>query len=346
MRSKIDLEDYNYDLDKESIAYYPTQKREESRLMVLDREARDIEIKIFRDILSYFKKGDVLVRNISKVIPARLFASRSTGGKIEILFLNQPIKGENIVLMKLRGKLRANEEISLPGDKKAIYLGRQDSFNAIKLMFDPGFDYLLEYGNMPLPPYIKRKAEALDRERYQTVYAQNPGSVAAPTAGLHFSSDLISKIESIGVDIVDLLLHVSYATFKPLDEVGLSGDRLHREYYKISEKSASRINKAKKDGQRIIAVGTTTVRVLESQAYSEDGESGIKPGEGEIDMFIKPGYKFKIIDALITNFHLPKTSLLLLVSAFAGRDLLFSGYRKAVEERFRFYSYGDAMFII
>ncbi|MDP8215849.1 MAG: tRNA preQ1(34) S-adenosylmethionine ribosyltransferase-isomerase QueA [Candidatus Kaelpia imicola] len=346
MRTRIDLEDYNYNLDRELIAYYPTQKREESRLMVLDRKREGIEIKIFKDMLIYFKKGDVLVRNVSKVIPARLFANRDMGGRIEILFLGQPIKGENIVLMKLRGRLRMNEEIYLPGDKRAIYIGRQDGFNVIRLLFDPGFDYLLEYGNMPLPPYIKREAEALDRERYQTVYAKNPGSVAAPTAGLHFSLELISKIESIGVDIVDLLLHVSYATFKPLDKVGLGRDRLHEEHYEMSEKSASKINKAKKDGRRIIAVGTTTVRVLESQAYCEDGDLGVKPGEGMTDIFIKPGYKFKIIDALITNFHLPRTSLLLLVSAFAGRDLLFSGYKKAVERRFRFYSYGDAMFIV
>jgi len=346
MRSKINLEDYSYNLDKDLIAYYPTQKREESRLMVLDRRRKDIEIKLFKDILGYFKKGDILVRNVSKVIPARLFANRYTGGKIEILFLNQPTKGENTVLMKLRGRLKKHEEIALPGERRAVYLGRESGFNTIKLNFDPEPGYLLKYGNMPLPPYIKREAESEDIERYQTVYAKDPGSVAAPTAGLHFSLNLISELESIGVEIVDVLLHVSYATFKPLDENTLNSDKLHRECYDLSSDSAFKINRAKKSGQRVIAVGTTTVRVLESQVYCKDKSCEVIPGAGETDIFIKPGYKFKIVDGLITNFHLPKTSLLLLVSAFMGRDFLFSGYKKAIEERLRFYSYGDSMLII
>jgi len=248
--------------------------------------------------------------------------------------------------MKLRGRLKEYEEIYLPGDKRAVYFGRESGFNKIKLSFDPGVVYLLKYGNMPLPPYIKREADSNDRERYQTVYAKDPGSIAAPTAGLHFSLDLISELESMGVDIVDVLLHVSYATFKPLDESSLNSDKLHREYYELSSDSASKINKAKKDGRRVIAVGTTTVRVLESQAHCRGKFCEVISGAGETDIFIKPGYKFKIINGLITNFHLPKTSLLFLVSAFAGKDFIFSGYKKAIEERLRFYSYGDGMLII
>ncbi len=346
MKSRIDLEDYNYNLDKSLIAYYPAQNREDSRLMILDRNKRDIKIKLFKDVLDYFKAGDLLVRNISKVIPARLFANRHTGGKIEILFLNHPCKGKNEVLIKLRGRLKEHEEIYLPGDKKAIYLGKEDGFNVINIDFDFGSDYLLEYGKMPLPPYIKRGLESSDKERYQTVYAKKPGSVAAPTAGLHFSLDLISKLKAKGVEIVDLFLHVSYATFKPLDEVILNSDKLHREYYELSKSSASKIDKAKKSSKRIIAVGTTTVRVLESQYDFQSGVLNIIPGAGQTDIFIKPGYKFQVVDGLITNFHLPKTSLLLLVSAFADRELIFSGYKRAMEEKFRFYSYGDSMFII
>jgi S-adenosylmethionine:tRNA ribosyltransferase-isomerase len=346
MGSRLDLKNYSYHLDKDLIAYYPSQKREESRLMILDRKSLAVEIKLFKDILSYLKKGDILVRNISKVIPARLFGNRSTGGKVEILFLSKPLKGRNKVLMQLRGRLRDGEEIYLPENKRAVYLGRDKNFSLIRIESELGFDYLLKHGKMPLPPYIKRDSDDTDRERYQTVYAKTFGSVAAPTAGLHFSLDLVSAIESLGVEIVDILLHVSYATFKPLDQSTFKGNKLHKEYYRLSKKSALKINRAKREGKRVIAVGTTTLRVLESEALGKGGRYEVKPSEGGTDIFIKPGYKFKIVDSLITNFHLPKTSLLLLVSAFAGEDLVFSGYNKAIEERMRFYSYGDSMLII
>ncbi|MDD5614428.1 MAG: tRNA preQ1(34) S-adenosylmethionine ribosyltransferase-isomerase QueA [Candidatus Omnitrophica bacterium] len=353
------LEDFDYNLPKELIAYYPADAREKSRLLVLNRKDKTINSGHFEDVISFLRKGDVLVRNISKVIPARLYAKRKTGGRVEILFLNLPDSLEAAVLLKTRGRLTINEQIILPGGSSAEYLGAKDGFKTLKFSEIPDIGYLIKYGQMPLPPYIKRSSVELDKERYQTVYAKEPGSVAAPTAGLHFSRGLIDNIKSKGIEILDVILHIGYATFKPLTNAEIEQGKLQAEYFEIPKSSADRINKAKKEQRRVIAIGTTTVRALESQAYSEKQGSRVKgqgskgkrqvvmveKGKGQTDLFIRPGYRFKIVDGLITNFHLPRTSLLFLVSAFCGRDFMLSAYKYAVDNKFRFYSYGDAMFI-
>jgi S-adenosylmethionine:tRNA ribosyltransferase-isomerase len=345
---KIKLEDYDYNLPKELIAKYPAPRRESSRLMVIDRKNKRISHHHFYEIVNFLEPENLLVRNVSRVIPARLYGYREqTGGKVEILPLEISISRDSELpaLVKCRGKLKEGEKILLPGNRRAIYLGKNQDVHRVKFEFSDLLTYLYKYGKVPLPPYIKREDEDLDRRRYQTIYAHKPGSVAAPTAGLHFSRRLIKKLQARGVEFADLILHVSYATFKPLSEKELITGRLHKEYFEIPEESARKINKFKAEGKRIIAVGTTTVRVLESQGVKEGKQYEIKPGKGFTDLFIYPPYKFKIVDGLITNFHLPKSSLLLLVSAFCGRDLLFSAYQEAIKEKYRFFSYGDCMFI-
>ena len=334
--------DYDYDLPQELIAQTPLANRSASRLMVLNREKKTIEHKCFSDILDYLTDNDVLVLNDTKVIPARLYGHKEdTNALIEILLLKD--LGDNVweTLAKPQRKVKLDTIISFgDGRLKAKCIAKEDmGICRFKLIYDGILVEILDsLGEMPLPPYIHQKLD--DKDRYQTVYAKNPGSAAAPTAGLHFTNDLIEKIKNKGVEIIYVTLHVGLGTFRPVDEEDLTNHKMHSEYYEISKYSAERLNLAKKNGKRIIAVGTTSTRTLES-AY----DNGFKECCANTSIFIYPGYKFKAIDAQITNFHLPKSTLIMLVSAFAGREFILNAYNEAVKEKYRFFSFGDAMFI-
>ena len=334
--------DYDYDLPQELIAQTPLANRSASRLMVLNREKKTIEHKCFSDILDYLTDNDVLVLNDTKVIPARLYGHKEdTNALIEILLLKD--LGDNVweTLAKPQRKVKLDTIISFgDGRLKAKCIAKEDmGICRFKLIYDGILVEILDsLGEMPLPPYIHQKLD--DKDRYQTVYAKNPGSAAAPTAGLHFTNDLIEKIKNKGVEIIYVTLHVGLGTFRPVDEDDLTNHKMHSEYYEISKYSAERLNLAKKNGKRIIAVGTTSTRTLES-AY----DNGFKECCANTYIFIYPGYKFKAIDAQITNFHLPKSTLIMLVSAFAGREFILNAYNEAVKEKYRFFSFGDAMFI-
>jgi len=347
--NRIKLQEYDFYLPRELIAFYPASKREQSRLMVINRKTKEISHRYFYEIIDYLNPQDLIVRNVSRVVPARIYGYRhNTGGKVELLLLEIfcDHSCELPALVKCRGKLQPGEKILLPQNKYAFYLGKEGDVHKIKIEVSDLLTYLYKYGKVPLPPYIKREVVFEDQERYQTVYAQIPGSIAAPTAGLHFSQELIEKLKTKGVEFADVVLHVSYATFKPISEKELVTGKLYREYFEIPEKSAFKINEVKKRGGRIVAIGTTTVRVLESQAIRTSCGYRVIASKGMTELFIYPGYKFKIVDALITNFHLPRTSLLLLVSAFCGREFLLSAYKQAIEKRYRFFSYGDCMLIL
>ena len=337
------VSEFDYELPEELIAQTPIKKRDESRLMVLDKGNKKIEHKIFKDILEYLKPGDVLVRNNTKVLPARIYGKKDTGANVEFLLLKN-IEGdiwESIVRPgnKLRvgtnvifgdGKLKAEILEILPGGTRKVKFTYNGIFNEI----------LDEIGLMPLPPYIHEQLE--EKDRYQTVYAKYQGSAAAPTAGLHFTDELLEKLKEKGVEIANVTLHVGIGTFRPVKEETIEAHEMHSEHFYIKQEDVDKINKAKKEGRRVIAVGTTSCRVLESIA-DENGE--VKEIETDTEIFIYPGYKFKCIDGLITNFHLPQSTLIMLVSAFAGKDFVFEAYRQAVEEKYRFFSFGDAMFI-
>ncbi len=343
----MQLDDFNFILPPELIAQRPTEQRADSRLMTLDRSSGTVGEALFPEITGFFREGDLLVVNDTRVIPARLFGEKETGGRIEI-FLVKRLPEEGQVwecLTRSSKKPRPGSTVTLPDGMTA----RIEEFNGegnLVISFSPaeGFDEWLECsGNMPLPPYIRRPAAFEDRERYQTVFARVKGAVAAPTAGLHFTGDLLEELRNKGVEIAALTLHVGLGTFLPVREEDLSRHRMHREYYSIPEPTASAVNERKKGGGRVIALGTTATRALE-HAGSVDGT--VPSGEGEADIFITPGYRFKVIDGLITNFHLPCSTLLMLVSAFAGREFVLNAYAEAVRRRFRFFSYGDAMIII
>ena len=340
---KLKVSEFNYELPEELIAQTPLEKRDESKLMILDRKNQTIEHKKFKNIVEYLKPGDVLVRNNTKVIPARLYGQKETGAKVEFLLLNN-IEGdiwESIVRPgnKLHvgtkvnfgeGKLKAEILEVMPGGTRKVKFHYNGIFNEI----------LDEIGLMPLPPYIH---EALkEKGRYQTVYAKYNGSAAAPTAGLHFTPELLKQLEEKGVQIANVTLHVGIGTFRPVKEETVEEHEMHSEHFYIKKEDADIINKAKKEGRRVIAVGTTSCRVLESIA-SEEGY--VEEQERDTNIFIYPGYKFKCIDGLITNFHLPESTLIMLVSALAGKDYVMSAYNEAVKERYRFFSFGDAMFI-
>lgn len=338
------LSDFNYDLPKELIAQTPIEKRDEARLMVLHRSNETIEHKIFKDILDYLKPGDCLVRNNTKVIPARLYGVKEvTGANVEFLLLNR-IEGDTWEVMVRPGKkLMPGARVDFGnGLLKAEIVDKMEGGNRkVKFEYDGIFNEILDQiGLMPLPPYIKEKLEK--KEMYQTVYAKYEGSAAAPTAGLHFTEELLEQIKAKGVEIANVTLHVGIGTFRPVKEENIEDHDMHTEHYYIKEEDAEKINKARKNGGRIIAVGTTSCRVLESVA-DEDGF--VKAIEGDTNIYIYPGYKFKCIDGLITNFHLPESTLVMLVSALAGREFVLDSYKKAVEEKYRFFSFGDAMFI-
>ena len=334
--------DYDYNLPEELIAQTPLQNRSDSRLMILDRTTKTVEHKHFSDIIDYLDSNDVLVLNDTKVIPARLYGNKTdTNALIEVLLLND--KGNNVwqTLAKPQRRVKIGTIISFgDGRLKAKCIKKEDmGICEFELIYDGILMEILDsLGEMPLPPYIHEKLS--DKDRYQTVYAKNPGSAAAPTAGLHFTPELLEKIKDKGIEIIYVTLHVGLGTFRPVEEDDLTNHVMHSEYYEISKDAALSLNNAKTLGKRIIAVGTTSTRTLES-AY----DNGFKECCNNTSIFIYPGYKFKAIDAQITNFHLPKSTLIMLVSALAGREFILDSYNKAVEEKYRFFSFGDAMFI-
>ena len=338
------LSDFNYELPKELIAQTPIEKRDEARLMVLHRNNETIEHKIFKDIINYLQPGDALVLNNTKVIPARLYGVKEkTGANVEFLLLNR-IEGDTWEVMVRPGKkLMPGARVDFgDGILKAEIIDKMEGGNRkVKFEYDGIFNEILDQiGLMPLPPYIKEKLEK--KEMYQTVYAKYDGSAAAPTAGLHFTEDLLNQIKEKGVEIANVTLHVGIGTFRPVKEENIEDHDMHTEHYYIKAEDAEKINNTRKNGGRIIAVGTTSCRVLESVA---DDNGMVKEIEGDTNIYIYPGYKFKCIDGLITNFHLPESTLVMLVSALAGRDFILDSYKKAVEEKYRFFSFGDAMFI-
>ena len=340
----MNVADFKYDLPEELIAQTPIEKRDESRLMILNRADQTIEHKTFKDIIDYLKPGDVLVRNNTKVIPARLYGKKETGANVEFLLLNN-IEGdiwESIVRPgnKLHigtkvifgdGLLEAEVLDVMEGGTRKVIFHYNGIFNEI----------LDQIGLMPLPPYIHE--ELKQKDRYQTVYAKYDGSAAAPTAGLHFTPELFEKLKQKGIEVANVTLHVGIGTFRPVKVEKVEEHHMHSEHFYIKEEDAKIINKAKQEGRRVIAVGTTSCRVLESIADEKTGE--VKPQESDTQIFIYPGYKFKCIDGLITNFHLPESTLLMLVSAFSNRDFIMKAYNEAVKEKYRFFSFGDAMFI-
>ncbi len=339
----MELSEFNYYLPEELIAQTPITKRDESRLMILNKETGEIEHKIFRNILDYLEPGDCLVRNNTKVIPARLYGKKDTGANVEFVLLKN-IEGDIWEAMVRPGnKLHVGAKVIF-GDgllQAEILETLQDGTRKVKFTYNGIFNEILDkIGLMPLPPYIHESLQ--DNDRYQTVYAKYEGSAAAPTAGLHFTEELLQEIEKKGVEIANVTLHVGIGTFRPVKEKNIEEHHMHTEHYYIKESDAKKINKAKESGHRIIAVGTTSCRVLETVA-DENGK--VKATEGDTQIFIYPGYKFKILDGLITNFHLPESTLLMLVSALAGKENIMNAYNEAVKEKYRFFSFGDAMLI-
>lgn len=338
------LSTYQFDLPEELIAERPCEPRDSSRLMVIDRASQKITEMKFCELKNFLEKGDSLVFNDTKVIPARLIGQRQSGGMAEIFLTNRVSKDCWEVLAKPGKKLKNNDLVYFGEDFSAEILDTlADGRKLIKFHHQGDFDTLLEkYGKIPLPSYIKREDEEFDKERYQTVYAKNEGAVAAPTAGLHFTSDLIQNLESKGVTNSFVTLHVGVGTFRPVQVDDIRQHKMHHEKVMITENAATILNSKPKDKKQI-CVGTTCCRSLES---SVTGQGLIMPGSHETDIFIYPGYRFKYVDHLLTNFHLPGSSLLMLVSAFAGYDLIMEAYKKAVHEKYRFFSYGDAMLIL
>ncbi len=340
----MDIKDFDYKLPEELIAQDPLQDRSASRLMVLDKYTGAIEHRDFRDISDYLREGDCLVINNTKVIPARLFGVRvGTGAKVEILLLKRKQKDVWECLVKPGKKCRIGDKLDFgEGLLSAEIIDIVCEGNRlIKFYYQGIFEEVLDsLGEMPLPPYIKHKLE--DRNRYQTVYAKYDGSAAAPTAGLHFTKELLDKIADMGVSIASITLHVGLGTFRPVKEKDVLKHHMHSEYYEVDEKAAEIINRTKSRGGRIICVGTTSCRTIESAA---DEAGLISASSGWTEIFIYPGYKFKLLDCLITNFHLPESTLIMLVSAIAGREHVLRAYREAVEHRYRFFSFGDAMFL-
>lgn len=330
------LSEFDYCLPKELIAKYPLRERQMCRLMVLDRVSRAIAHKTFKDIVDYLGDRDLLVLNDTKVIPARIFGKRRTGGKVE-LFLLERKSPVCEALVRPSGRLKEGEKIILESGAEAEVLGRAEVGRFVK--FNCHIDEILKSGHMPLPPYIDRPDEDSDKEDYQTIYSRNEGATASPTAGLHFTKDLLRRISDKGTKLAYVTLHTNYGTFAPVKTEDVEGHRMHREYFSIPQETIDAIKKTKAGGGKVIAVGTTSARSLEY--WAREGLA-----EGDNDLFIYPGFDFKVVDHLITNFHLPKSTLMLLVSAFAGKDFILDAYHKAIEEKYRFFSYGDSMLIL
>lgn len=348
----FNIEDYDYTLDPDLIAQIPSSNRDHSRLLLVDHGNGSLGDYHFFDLPNLLKPGDIIVVNNTKVVPARIYGQKESGGKVEILVLehNPDNEKSNIRWCLLRSSKRPQKGGTLIFEKGTVGIIEEIGDGGLtKILFNGPLsidDLMEDKGVMPLPPYIKRKNSsfsALDRERYQTVFSSKKGAIAAPTAGLHFTETLINRLRSAGVSLVELTLHVGHGTFRPVRVKDIRGHNLGEEIYYIGPDTAKAINRAKKDGRRVIAVGTTVVRTLESVATTT---SEITPGKGKTNLLIFPGFEFKIVDALITNFHLPKSSLLFLVSAFGGNELIKKAYNRAIEKGYRFYSYGDAMLII
>ena len=337
------LSDFMYELPEERIAQTPVEPRDHSRLLVIHRDTHEIEHRHFYDVIDYLNPGDCLVINETKVIPARLYGERPTGGACEVLLLKQAGPKRWETLVRPGKKLKPGAEVIFGGGRlKGRVLESTDAGGRIvefecEGTFEAALDAL---GEMPLPPYIHKKLQ--DRDRYQTVYAKQDGSAAAPTAGLHFTPELLARIREKGIDIVPVLLHVGLGTFRPVKAENIEDHEMHTEYFEVTEDAAERINAARARGGRVVAVGTTSVRTLESAAA--DGR--VRAMRGDTNIFIRPGYRFQMVDALITNFHLPGSTLVMLVSAFYDRERILDAYRLAVRENYRFFSFGDAMMIV
>lgn len=342
------VQDFDYELPEELIAQHPIDKRAFSRMLVLHKGSGKIEHQHFYDILKYLKCGDCLVMNDSKVIPARLFGIKeSTGAKIEILLIKR-IEGDSWQALVRPGKrLKLGDRVSISEEEFfqcEIVGDKEDGTRMIEFHYEGVFQELLDrYGRIPLPPYINRNDEEQDKERYQTVYCKEEGSVAAPTAGLHFTDDIINQIRNMGVQIVFVTLHVGIGTFRPVKVENVEEHLMHYEEYSISHETADVINQAKTEGRRVICIGTTSARTLESAA-GEDGK--VQPGMRSTNLYIYPPYQFRVMDGLVSNFHLPKSTLLMLVSAFYNREKILEAYQIAVQEKYRFFSYGDCMLIL
>ncbi|MCK8827551.1 tRNA preQ1(34) S-adenosylmethionine ribosyltransferase-isomerase QueA [Natroniella acetigena] len=339
------VKDFDFELPDELIAQEPMEPRDESRLMVINREQEEIEGRIFKEIIDYFEAGDTLVRNNTKVIPARLFGHKEeTGGKVELLLLNRVEIDTWETLVKANGKVKVGTRVVFGNGELVAEIKAETDFGGrvVEFEYTGVFEEILDkLGNMPLPPYITKELEEADK--YQTVYAKKRGAAAAPTAGLHFTDQLLDEIKAKGVNIVDITLHVGLGTFRPVKVDDIEEHDMHSEYYEVSPEAAEMINQTKEQGKKVLSVGTTSTRTLETVA-NEDGI--VRAEKGWTDIFIYPGYEFKVVDALITNFHLPQSTLLMLVSAFASQELALKAYRQAVAEEYRFYSFGDGMIIL
>jgi S-adenosylmethionine:tRNA ribosyltransferase-isomerase len=335
--------DFHYDLPDELIARYPAPERSASRLLVLDRQTGALQDRQFRDLPAFLRPGDLLVFNNTRVIPARLFGQKETGGKVEILV--ERITGEQTCLAHVRASKspKPGSRILIDGGGELLMEGREGELFQLRHTSEGSLLQRLEQcGHMPLPPYIDRADEALDQQRYQTVYAEKPGAVAAPTAGLHFDDTVLEQLRAKGVEIGFVTLHVGAGTFQPVRADDIRDHQMHAEWLSVDADTVAHIQATKARGGRVIAVGTTSVRCLETAAQSGQ----LQPFEGDTRIFIYPGYQFRVIDGLITNFHLPESTLIMLVSALAGQDNVLQAYRHAVAQRYRFFSYGDAMLII
>lgn len=349
-----DIKDFDYELPEELIAQHPADRRDNSRLMVLDRKNGVTEHRRFHNLPRLLKPSDVLVVNDTRVVPARLLGQKESGGRVEVLLIDYaggfqtgkgPYKFECRCLIRASRAPKPGAELLFGKGVSGRVISSDNGSYKVEFTSDTPFQKVLEkIGRVPLPPYIRRSEQHKeeDRENYQTVYAAQNGAVAAPTAGFHFSQPLLDELEKKGIEIIAVTLHVSYGTFMPVRVTDIRNHMMHSESYHISTRAAARINQAKRAGRRIVAVGTTSVRTLE---YAADESGRIESCRGECDLFIYPGYKFRIADAVITNFHLPKSTLLMLVSAFAGRENILSAYREAINKGYRFFSYGDAMMI-
>ena len=333
--------DFDYDLPQELIAQHPMEPRDHSRLLVVDKKTGEIEHKHFYDLVNYLKPGDVLVFNDTRVIPARLHGTKDTGAHVEVFLLTRRDATDWEVLVRPGKKLQVGAKINFSDELSCEVIEHTDfGGRVVRFKYDGIFEEILDrLGETPLPPYITAPLE--DKERYQTVYNREHGSAAAPTAGLHFTKELLQKIKDIGCEEVFVTLHVGLGTFRPVSEAKIEDHKMHKEFYTVSQEAADAVNKAKAEGRRIIAVGTTAVRTLE--AAGADGQ--LHAGSSWTNIFIYPGYKFRLVDDLVTNFHLPQSTLLMLVSTLSTREIMLQTYKKAVEEKYRFFSFGDAMFI-
>ena len=335
--------DFHYNLPESSIAQTPVEPRDSSRLLVLHRTTGEVKHRIFRDLGDYLRAGDLLVLNQTRVIPARIYARKDTGGRVELLLLRRRDEVTWEALVGGKG-LRIGKSIEIENGPQAEIIDLLDGAERLIKFSEPIEPYFSKVGNVPLPPYIHERLS--DPERYQTVYAREPGSAAAPTAGLHFTPRLLEDLQAQGVKVAYVTLHVGLDTFAPVNEDNPEEHMIHSEWCQLSQETANAINQAKQGGSRVIAVGTTSVRTLETASGDSISEEAISPFIGPTSLYILPGYHFKVVDAMITNFHLPKSTLLMLVSAFTGREKILETYQTAIEEGYRFYSFGDAMLIL